>query len=149
MEKINNKGFTLAEALVAMILIAVMAAGIITALMSTKRAITMPSNKEDIYLAIETSKSFLQSATTTATICNNDTFESALQETPDCATAIANNSSISSITAKCHDLACKAPPACQGNGDYFVYSVLNYDNLNANETKRTIKFYARCEGQNI
>ena len=146
MEKINNKGFTLAEALVAMILIAVMAAGIITALMSTKRAITMPSNKEDIYLAIETSKSFLQSATTTATICNNDTFESALQETPDCATAIANNSS---ITEKCHDLICNAPPSCKGDDDYFVYSVFNYDSLNTNETKRAIKFYARCEGQNI
>ena len=148
MEKINNKGFTLAEALVAMILIAVMAAGIITALMSTKRAITMPSNKEDIYLAIETSKSFLQSAATTATICDNDNdnFGSALELTPDCTTAVANNGS---ITEKCHNLACKAPPACQGNDDYFVYGVLNYDNLNANETKRTIKFYARCEGQNI
>lgn len=148
MKKIKNKGFTLAEALVAMLLIAVMAAGIITALMSTKRAITMPGNKEDVYLAIETSKSLLQQADlNTPRVCNKDTnFNFALQLTPECTTAIASNSS---ITTKCHNLICEAPPSCQGDGDYFVYSVFNYDNLNANETKRAVKFHVRCEGQNI
>ena len=48
---INKKGFTLAEALVAMLLVAIMAAGVIVALMSTKRAIVAPTNREEMLFA--------------------------------------------------------------------------------------------------
>ena len=59
-KQINKKGFTLAEALIAMLLVAVMAAGIITALMATKRSIVAPSNREEMILAIERASSLIR-----------------------------------------------------------------------------------------
>lgn len=140
--KIKNKGFTLAEALIAMLLVAVMAAGIITALMSTKRAITTPSNKEDMVFAIETLNTYLQTATTaTAVRCTQDTnFTYALEETPSCSGAINANSGY--LTA-CHNVRCLLPRSCDTNdtSSYFVYNVI------ADETKENgfhVNYIIKC-----
>ncbi len=138
--KINNKGFTLAEALVAMLLVAIMAAGIIVALMSTKRAIIAPTNREEMLLAIEEVSSILQGATeTTPALCGQTGY--ALDVTTGCAQNDA------SARANCHNIACKRPSSCRGNDDYFIYSV-GVDNTN-NQNQKYINFMISCEGQTI
>ena len=140
-KKITNKGFTLAEALVAMLLVAVIAAGIISALMSTKRAIIAPSNKEDMIFAVERASSLLQMADAdTAEICNDSAETKALDETPSCNTATGEN---------CHNLNCLRPATCRGNSDFFVYNVSQYDPTDPADTKKAINFIIRCEGQSI
>lgn len=139
-KKINNKGFTLAEALVAMLLVAIMAAGIIVALMSTKRAIIAPTNREEMLLAIEEVSSILQGATeTTPALCGAS--GNALDITAGCAQDDANT------RANCHNVSCKAPRSCQGNNDYFIYSVGVYNTDNQNQ--KYINFMISCEGQTI
>lgn len=143
-KKINNKGFTLAEALVAMLLVAVMAAGIITALMSTKRAIIAPSHKEDMIYAIEKAASLLQMADETDSVsnifgCNTDT-GLALALTPNCNKNTGEN---------CHNINCLKPFSCQAPNDFFGYDVSQYDETNSEETKKLISFVIKCEGQSI
>lgn len=143
-KKINEKGFTLAEALVAMLLVAIMAAGIIVALMSTKRAIVAPTNREEMLLAVEEVSSILQSLSATdLPICSEDTgFSTALAETTGCG---------QSSTQNCHDVSCKAPNSCQGANDFFVYSVTTpTDNVQENtQNQKYISFMINCEGQTI
>lgn len=144
-KRINEKGFTLAEALVAMLLVAIMAAGIIVALMSTKRAIVAPTNREEMIFAIEEVSSILQTVSTTdAPICTvEDTeFETALEETPNCGQG---------STQSCHDVSCKAPNSCQGANDFFVYSVTTpTDDLQeSTQDQKYISFMISCEGQTI
>lgn len=142
--KINNKGFTLAEALVAMLLVAIMAAGIIVALMSTKRAIVAPTNREEMILAIEQVSSILQGATeTTPALCSASGY--ALDLTPNCAQDDANS------RAYCHNVACMRPNSCKGNNDYFIYSVSepNVQFTTNNQSQKQINFMISCEGQTI
>lgn len=153
--KIENKGFTLAEALVAMLLVAVMAAGIITALMSTKRAIIAPSNKEDMIFAIEKAASLLQMADEDDTVsgifgpfnpanCSQSNCCSstnlALALTPECDKTSGDD---------CHMINCLKPFSCQAPGDFFAYDVSQYDETNSEETKKLISFVIKCEGQSI
>lgn len=146
MNKIKNKkGFTLAEALVAMLLVAIMAAGVIVALMSTKRAIVAPTNREEMLFAIEEVSSILQSLSATdAPIClvEDTEFGTALEETPNCGQGSTQN---------CHDVSCKAPNSCQGANDFFVYSVTTPpDNPQENtQDQKYISFMISCEGQTI
>ena len=141
---VNKKAFTLAEALVAMLLVAVMAAGIITALMSTKRAIIAPSNKEDMIFAIEKASSLLQIADEDDTIadifgCNNNT-DLALDNTTGCSRDNIEN---------CHNIDCLLPYSCQGAGDYFVYNVLKWNSNDDTDTKKEITFMISCAGETI
>jgi len=149
--KINNKGFTLAEALISMLLVAIMAAGIITALMSTKRAISAPSNKEDLVFVIDAINSRLQTATTSSAKLSEDnsSFSYALSLTPECTSAV-NNGVIATIRSKCHNLTSLLPRSCTGisggASTYLVYNVSSYDN---SDSQRTIGFFAKCEEQEI
>ncbi len=143
-KRINEKGFTLAEALVAMLLVAIMAAGVIVALMSTKRAIVAPTNREEMLFAIEEVSSILQSLSATdAPICPaEDTFYTALEETPNCG---------QSSTQNCHDVSCKAPNSCKGANDFFVYSVVDpaEETQENTQDQKYISFMISCEGQTI
>ena len=148
--KINNKGFTLAEALISMLLVAIMAAGIITALMSTKRAISAPSNKEDLVFVIDSINSRLQTATTSsAKLDDGSSFPYALSLTPECTSAV-NSGVIATIRSKCHNLTSLLPRSCTGisggASTYLVYNVSSYDN---SDSQRTIGFFAKCEEQEI
>lgn len=49
----NNKGYTIVEALIAMLLVAIVVGGIFSALMASRRAISEPSSREDTYFAAE------------------------------------------------------------------------------------------------
>ena len=146
MKQILNKyGFSLAEALVAMLLVAVMAAGIITALMSTKRAIIAPSNKEDMVFAIEKASSLLQMADEQSTIasvfgCSTDT-TIALSET-------SANCSRENL-ASCHNIDCLLPNSCQGADDKFRYKVSKWNAEDASDTKKEIVFMITCAGESI
>lgn len=151
--KTNNKGFTLAEALISMLLVAIMAAGIITALMSTKRAISAPSNREDLVFTIEAINSRLQTATTSSAKLSEDSssFSSALSLTPNCTSAV-NSGVIANIKTNCHNLTTLLPASCSsssitgGASSYLVYNVYSYDN---SDSQRTIGFFAKCEEQEI
>lgn len=142
MNKIKNKkGFTLAEALVAMLLVAIMAAGVIVALMSTKRAIVAPTNREEMLFAIEEVSSILQGATeTTPALCGQTGY--ALEETPNCGQG---------STQSCHDVSCKAPNSCKGANDFFVYSVVDpvEETQENTQDQKYISFMISCEGQTI
>lgn len=146
---LNKKGFTLAEALVAMLLVAVMAAGIITALMTTKRAIITPSNKEDMVFAVEKAASLLQMADEDSTIqevfgsdCNSTTEALALTETESSSCTRADR-------AACHNISCMMPASCQGAGDYFVYKVAKWNTNDTADTKKEITFMINCAGESI
>ena len=149
--KIKDKGFTLAEALIAMLLVAVLAAGVITALMSTKRAITMPSNKEDMVFAVETLNTYLQTATTsTGLICplgsgSSSSFSHALDETPGCMNAIDNNNG---FLAACHNVNCLLPRSCTTNttDSYFVYNVTRGE---TEEDGFSVNYVIKCGGEGI
>lgn len=152
--KTNNKGFTLAEALISMLLVAIMAAGIITALMSTKRAISAPSNREDLVFTMEAINSRLQTATTSTAKLLEDasTFPYALSLTPACTSAV-NSGVIANIKTNCHNLTSLLPASCSsissitgGASSYLVYNVSSYDN---SDSQRTIGFFAKCEEQEI
>lgn len=140
---LNKKAFTLAEALVAMLLVAVMAAGIITALMSTKRAIIAPSNKEDMIFAVEKAASLLQMADEDDTVasifgCNTDS-SIALSLTSGCSRDSRDT---------CHNIDCLLPSSCQGAGDYFVYDVSKWSD-NSDDSKKEITFMINCAGESI
>lgn len=139
-KKINKKGFTLAEALIAMVLVAIMAAGIITALMATKRSMVSPSNREDMMFAIERASSLLQSGQAMCGITGDDR----LAPTPNCSLDNPNN-------LDCHNINCLMPRICDtNNGDYFVYSVREMPSSNIDtQNKRFVNFKIRCEGQTI
>ena len=138
-KNINNKGFTLAEALIAMLLVAIMAAGVIVALMSTKRAITYPSHKEDMVFAVEKANSLLKNGVSGNDLCD---LTAPFALTPNCTGAIN--------TTNCHNISCLLPTACStSQGDYFVYSVSRYDSEDTNDTKNAINFYIKCEGQTL
>ena len=142
-KKMNEKGFTLAEALVAMLIVAIMAAGIIVALMSTKRAIIAPTNREEMILAIENVSAVLQTLDeTSAPICPDDdtSFVTALEETSNCSQNALGN---------CHDVSCKAPNSCKGDNDFFVYSVTSPDDVQGTQEQKHISFMINCEGQTI
>lgn len=148
--KTNNKGFTLAEALISMLLVAIMAAGIITALMSTKRAISAPSNREDLVFTIDAINSRLQTATTSTAKLSDDasTFPYALSLTPNCTSAV-NSGVVATIKTNCHNLTSLLPASCGITGGasyYLVYNVYNYDN---SDSQRTIGFFAKCEEQEL
>lgn len=49
----NNKGYTIVEALIAMLLVAIVVGGIFSALMAARRAISEPSTREDVYFSGE------------------------------------------------------------------------------------------------
>lgn len=140
-KKINEKGFTLAEALVAMLIVAIMAAGIIVALMSTKRAIVAPTNREEMILAVENVSAVLQTLSATdGPICDEDTFAAALAETTSCSQSSRQN---------CHNVSCKRPNSCKGNNDFFVYSVTTPDDVQGTQDQKHISFMINCEGQTI
>lgn len=143
LRQINKKGFTLAEALIAMLLVAVMAAGIITALMATKRSIIAPSNREDMILAIERASSLIKT--------NNLPSECAISNalTPTSTTTCDLTSNPIKYTG-CHDIrSCLGPRSCQNTtaGDYFVYSVTDVGGSSQNE--KIVSFRIQCEGQSI
>ena len=138
-KQINKKGFTLAEALIAMLLVAVMAAGIITALMATKRSIVAPSNREEMIFAIEEATSVLQGGGTICGISEDDR----LALTPNCNLDAPN-------ALDCHDIYCLRPRSCTAANDVFVYSVSEPSNIeNDTQGRRIIKFRIQCEGQTI
>lgn len=134
-KQINKKGFTLAEALIAMMLVAVMAAGIITALMATKRAIVSPSNREEMMLAIEKASSLLQGD---QAICNISASDK-LALTPNCNLDSPN-------ALDCHNINCLLPRSCATTGDYFVYTISNVGN---DTEQKFINFKIKCDGETI
>ena len=142
LKQINKKGFTLAEALIAMLLVAVMAAGIITALMATKRAIIAPSNREEMILAVERASSLIRTGSLPAS-CN---ISDPLAVTPSATCDFTSNPVV--ITG-CHNIRCLLPRTCQNTsaGDYFVYSVTEMSGSTQNE--KIISFRIQCEGQTI
>lgn len=136
-KKINKRGFTLAEALVAMLLVAIMAAGIITALMATKRAIIAPSNREEMIMAVERASTLLQHGTLPQACGTADADKLTL--TPDCTLGTGDN---------CHNINCLRPRSCQNAGDFFVYSV-NSVNNGGEQGDIMITFKIQCAGQTI
>ncbi|MBQ4493955.1 MAG: type II secretion system protein [Elusimicrobiaceae bacterium] len=141
-KQINKKGFTLAEALIAMLLVAVMAAGIITALMATKRAIVAPSNREEMIMAIERASSLIQTGNLPSTCGITDP----LAATP---TATCDFGSNPVQLTGCHNINCLRPRSCQGTSDYFYYSVIDYTGGNNEQEQKIITFRIQCEGQTI
>ena len=122
-----------------------MAAGIIVALMSTKRAIVAPTNREEMLLAIEEVSSILQGKTISdGEICPslNAASSKALDITTNCS---------ASNKANCHDVSCKAPLSCRGGNDYFLYSVSGSSEVPeyGEQEQRYFSFMINCEGQTI
>ena len=138
----NKQGFTLVEALIAMLLVAIMAAGIITALMATKRSIIAPSNREEMIMAIETASIFVeQHNQDICTIPVEDILTPTSTETCD----LANND-----ISGCHNIDCLRPASCQRNGDKFVYSVEELTTGEGSEPNQVVvNFRINCEGQTI
>lgn len=112
---LNEKGYTIVEGIIAMLLVAIMVGGIFSSLMASRRAIIEPSLKEEMIYSMETVANKLKNAVDTdsdITVCGNDT--------------PLNCDS----TTGC-DCSSELPPGCVGiegypNGDkYFVYFVRN------------------------
>jgi prepilin-type N-terminal cleavage/methylation domain-containing protein len=58
----NEKGFTMLESIVAMVLVAVVVGAVFSAVMAARRAIIVPSQREDIIYAVESVSSMLKAS---------------------------------------------------------------------------------------
>lgn len=67
----NNKGYTMMESVVAMLLISIIVGGVFSALMASRRAIIEPSAREDMVYAVETVSNRLKAAVDGTVSSNN------------------------------------------------------------------------------
>jgi Tfp pilus assembly protein PilV len=108
--KKHNKGFTIIEAVIAMLLVAVITGGVFTALMAARRAIIEPSYKEDMAFAAE---GVLNELKTNVSFSNSK----GVGNDP------CNTSSPLSLTT--HRIDCRLPAACNTDGSQMAYTVNN------------------------
>ena len=145
------------------IIIAVIAAGMITIMMSTRRAIDFPTNREDSFFAIEKANSLLQSADSTTTLqqlCerayayldSNDIVGKCASVPTTLALAVNENCDLNSADwTDCNDISFLLPSSCvddDADSDednyYFKYNVSSFE-----DTKYTFSFKINCKGQTL
>jgi prepilin-type N-terminal cleavage/methylation domain-containing protein len=66
----NNKGFTILESMVAMILVSVVVGAVFSAVMAARRAIIVPSQREDIIYSVESINNILKTSASSSDIAN-------------------------------------------------------------------------------
>ncbi|MDR1124139.1 MAG: type II secretion system GspH family protein [Elusimicrobiota bacterium] len=127
--KNNNKGFTIIEAVIAMLLVAIITGGVFAALMAARRAIIEPSYKEEMAFAAE---GVLNELKTNVDASTADGHGSGVGDDP------CGNSG--PLTWGGHSVNCKLPEACpDGSGPstifYDVHEMPLKDTLDGGEVR--------------
>ena len=135
----NSKGYTIIEAVIAMLLVSVVVGGIFSALMASRRAIIDPSYKEDMVFAVEGANNLLKNYITTDQSKVSDDLRGGL----------CDSGEVNALSVGDHDIACLLPPVCKEGVSSFKYTVTDVavavpDVTGANPTLKSIKFNIIC-----
>ncbi len=135
----NSKGYTIIEAVIAMLLVSVVVGGIFSALMASRRAIIDPSYKEDMVFAVESANNLLKNYITTDKTKVADDLKNGL----------CDDGTVDALSVGSHDIACLLPPVCDQANSLFSYTVSDVsvtvpDVTGQNPTLKSIKFNIMC-----
>ena len=137
----NSKGYTIIEAVIAMLLVSVVVGGIFSALMASRRAIIDPSYKEEMVFAVESANNLLKNYVTSDKtkvptdlkngLCPDEAFET------------------DPLSVDTHKIKCLLPPVCEPSASNFTYTVSAVtvavpDVTGQNPTLKSIKFNIMC-----
>ncbi len=132
----NNKGVTLLEGLIALMLLAVVATGTFGVLLSTSRKTAQPDIREEMALAVDRAAQMLQVYTVpdsaSAAITGSTLYQHGLCGYQDETDPVA--------TGNPHYINCLLPPMCDtSNGSSFSYTVVGANTDVRNKLKNSDK----------
>ena len=135
----NIKGYTIIEAVIAMLLVSVVVGGIFSALMASRRAIIDPSYKEEMVFAVESANNLLKNYITTDQTKVSDDLRGGL----------CDDGTVNALSVGVHEIDCLLPPVCQSGVSSFSYTVSDVavtvpDVTGANPNLKSIKFNIVC-----
>lgn len=135
----NSKGYTIIEAVIAMLLVSVVVGGIFSALMASRRAIVDPSYKEEMVFAVESANNLLKNYIT----------GDKSKVTDDLKNGLCDDGTVDALSVGAHDIACLLPPVCDTRTSSFTYTVSDVtvtvpDAESHNPTLKSIKFNIMC-----
>jgi len=133
----NKKGYTIIEAVIAMLLVAVIVTAIFSALMAARRAIIDPSNKEEMVYAVESASNLLKNYVTADNSKISDDLKDGL-----C------GDDASPMAAGEHKITCMLPAVCEKDKSAFVYQVsqknITVPNVTTQPQMNVVKFSIVC-----
>lgn len=113
----NNKGYTILESVIAMLLVAIIVGGIFSSLMAARRAIMEPSYREEMMYAVESANNLLKN------FVDNDT--SGLD---DIKGELCQTGALDLLSEGEHSINCRLPYVCDPRqGSKFSYIVTEKD----------------------
>lgn len=135
----NSKGYTIIEAVIAMLLVSVVVGGIFSALMASRRAIIDPSYKEDMVFAVESANNLLKNYVTWDKTKVPDDLKNGL----------CDDGTVDALSVGTHEIDCLLPPVCDPAASSFNYIVSEVgvtvpDVTGQNPTLKSIKFNIMC-----
>jgi type II secretory pathway pseudopilin PulG len=135
----NSKGYTIIEAVIAMLLVSVVVGGIFSALMASRRAIIDPSYKEDMVFAVESANNLLKNYVTS----------DKTKVPTDLKNGLCDDGTVDALSIGSHDIECLLPPVCEPSSSTFTYTVSDVtvavpDVTGQNPTLKSIKFNIMC-----
>lgn len=135
----NIKGYTIIEAVIAMLLVSVVVGGIFSALMASRRAIIDPSYKEEMVFAVESANNLLKNYVTS----------DKSKVTDDLRSGLCDDGTVDAISVGTHDIKCLLPDVCNPTTSSFTYTVTNVPVTvpgvtGSTVTMQNIKFNIMC-----
>lgn len=118
----NKKGYTIVEALIAMLLVAIVVGGIFSALMAARRAISEPSSREDTYFTAEDILNTMRACTSAKSMDENPMNSDYLEKCGQMLSSGAQVREMFEVGEHANIADDKLPESCTGNSS-ITYTV--------------------------
>ncbi len=108
----NNKGYTILESVIAMLLVAIIVGGIFSSLMAARRSIMEPSYREEMMYAVESANNLLKN------FVDNNT-----NNLDEIKAELCQEGALDLLSLDDHPINCRLPYVCDPAKSKFLYTV--------------------------